>query len=57
MLGLPGADPHWDDDQRNDVILDAIADDYAWRANHLDATTIPTEVTLRGRNHDRNAPW
>ena len=49
--------PRTPDEMRLDHHLDALADEYALRGDHLDAYTVPTVANVRNRNVDRNNPW
>ncbi|KAH6663841.1 hypothetical protein B0J14DRAFT_706855 [Halenospora varia] len=48
---------HWDDDARNDRFLDAMGEEWGWRANQYDGTTVPTEATIQARNLNRDRRW
>jgi hypothetical protein len=44
------ADAHFDEPNRNDLLLQALYDEYRLRENQLDNQTIPTQNTVHTRN-------
>jgi hypothetical protein len=50
-------DPHWDNDARNDHLLGAMQQEWGWRTQQYDGTTVPTDATMHARNTGRNRPW
>jgi hypothetical protein len=47
-------DAHFDQPQRNDIVLQALYDEYRLRANQLNDQTVPTHGTAHTRNLQRN---
>lgn len=44
-------------EQRLDDPLGPMEDEYGWRANDLDDTTVPTDAVVEARNVGRNNRW